>query len=207
MKKTLEELQNLFYTHKHNHGVSSPPINSKTEQGGDRFHTNQYGKLYNKYLTPYVNTNCVYVEIGILSGTGLAVIDKYLVNPQIYGFDIYTKNFYDNLNNLKDKGAFENQDPNIYEFDSYTPDTVLANNLFKSKKINLIVDDGHHTEESIIKATGCFLPHLNTENFTYVIEDLGRLNINNLLNKLNQIFEEVGIIDYYDKNIVIIKNK
>jgi len=207
MKKTLKELQDLFFTTKYNRGVSSPPIKSTTEQGGDRFYSNQYGKLYNKYLTPYVNTNCVYVEVGILSGTGLAVVDKYLVNPQVYGFDIYTKNFYSNLDNLKNKGAFENQTPNIYEFDSYNPNTTLVKDLFKSKKINFLVDDGHHTEKSITEAAKCFLPYLDTKNFVYVIEDLGRLNITNLVDKYSKMFGDIGTIDYFDKNIIIVKNK
>jgi len=207
MKKTLTELQELFYTHKHNRRVSSPPIKSNTEQGGDRFHPNQYGKLYDKYLTPYVSTNCVYVEVGILSGTGLAVVDKYLVDSQIYGFDIYTKNFYNNLDNLKAKGAFEKQEPSIHEFDCYNPDLSLVDNLFKSKKINFIVDDGHHTEKSITMAIETFLRYLDIKNFVYVIEDLGRLNIKSLVDKYGKMFGDIGVIDYFDKNIIIIKNK
>ena len=52
-----------------------------------------------------------------------------------------------------------------------------------------------------------FLPYLDIKNFVYVIEDLGKLNIKSLVDKYGKMFGDIGVIDYFDKNIIIIKNK
>lgn len=202
----LNALQNRYFDTKFNRGVSIPPLGINTAQGGDRFLPNQYGAVYKKYLDPFIETQAVYLEIGILSGVGLAVIDDYLVDAEVYGLDIYLENYKQNYKNLKARGAFKKQDPFVYEFDSYNPNKSLTNELFTNKKINILVDDGHHTLESMSSALEHFLPYLDKSNFVYFAEDCGRINIQAVTERLGLMFENVGSIDYYDKNIVVVKN-
>ena len=171
----IASIQDHYFEKDLDFGVDLPRDKKRNNaQGGDRFRPSQYGLMYGKYLPRWVGKKPVYVEIGILCGTGMAVLNDYFINADMYGFDCYLDNYYDNQNRLKLRGAFKNSKPQVYPYDSYEDNKKMINYLFSDKKINIIVDDADHKVESMLIHLETFVPYIDTKNFLYIIEDTGR---------------------------------
>lgn len=140
--------------------------------GGDRMLHHGYAKKYSEYLLPYVkNGNPVTVaEFGILTGTGLAIWCDLFQNGRILGFDIDLGHINGNMENLKHLGAFKNNQPELYEFDQFLDNTDYLGSILKGEKIDICIDDGLHSDESIMSNMKSTMPHLADE-FIYFIED------------------------------------
>ena len=112
-------------------------------------------------------------EIGILTGIGLAIWSELYPKSNIYGFDIDLNNFEENKKNLEKRGAFKNNNVICYEFDQLDPDNNMKNhlkNILKNKKLDIVIDDGCHTDECILKTLENVLPFMSNK-FVYFIED------------------------------------
>ncbi len=214
----LSELQEKYYIKERNIHMVSPPLPKKTSdycKGGDRFNENQYGLQYDEYLPYWIGKNAVYVEIGILSGTGLAVVDEYLENAKVYGFEYFLPYWLKNKDTLIEKGAFKNGEPKIFQYDTYGDNRELLDSVFGDTKINIIVDDADHSKESMVKHMKDFLPYIDTENFLYLIEDCGhyKRTWKELSDELGSVFhscwpgEEREIRYYSDEDIQIFSSK
>ena len=140
--------------------------------GGDRMLLNFYSKMYSEYLLPFVNRgNPVTVaEFGILKGTGLAIWCDLFFNGRILGFDIDLEHITDNMDNLKGLGAFKKNQPEIYEYDQFLDNAEFLGSILKDDKIDICIDDGFHSIESILTTMKSVMPHL-AEKFVYFIED------------------------------------
>lgn len=142
--------------------------------GGDRMNVffHNYSKEYSWYLKPLrISRKQINVlEVGILKGTGLAVWDEYFDNKKIYGFDYDLGNFYENKNNLIKLGAFKKQLPTLKFFDQFSDNSNTLNTIFASEKIDVVIDDAYHSDESIINTFTELQPYLNVQ-FIYFIED------------------------------------
>lgn len=145
-------------------------------RGGDRMASldnhHGYAAIYAKYLKPFLDNGLAIniAEVGILMGSGLALWCDLFPDSDVYGFDInldYTKN---NIPNLKNLGAFSTNEPLLYELDQFIDNTQYLQKIFGNKKINICIDDGFHSNETILKSFKSFLPFL-AENFVYFIED------------------------------------
>ena len=141
--------------------------------GGDRMYFHGYARHYSKYLKQYLNNsaeNVVLIEIGILKGSGLALWSNLFPKAKIIGLDIDLKHTQDNLKNLEELGGFEHGLPELFEFDQFVNNEPLLGDIVKGAKIDVIIDDGEHSSEAILKTISSVAPFLS-ENFTYFIED------------------------------------
>ena len=89
---------------------------------------------------------------------------------KIIGLDIDLSHFYENENNLRNKGAFKNNNIFLYEFDQFKADSSFFQTILGNKKINIVIDDGVHFDEAIINTFNSIYPFLS-EDFLYIIED------------------------------------
>lgn len=111
------------------------------------------------------------VEIGILSGTGLAMWSSIFPNAQITGIDINVQRTRDGLQDLAAAGAFPMGEPSLVQLDAASPNLkVLQTHFDAAPPIDFVVDDGPHTHSAIETMVSALTPFLDRQ-FTYVIED------------------------------------
>ena len=82
--------------------------------GGDRMLHHNYAEKYSKYLKPFLNEKNVIVEVGILTGVGLAMWCDVFAKSRAIGLDIDLGHINNNMNNLLNLGAFKNNKPELY---------------------------------------------------------------------------------------------
>ena len=159
-----KNFQGLFYTGKDNNITSS-------QCGGDRMTSSHmgYGEVYKKILENLHDVKNV-LEIGILTGIGIAIWSDVFENASINGVDIDLTNFLKNKSNLLKKGAFKNNNVYVHEFDQYKPNIDLITRITQKNTLDFIIDDGCHEELAIITTFTKLYPFLS-DNFIYVIED------------------------------------
>jgi hypothetical protein len=148
-------------------------------EGGDRMSKlhQGYAKIYAKYLRPFVQREkpVVLVEVGILRGTGIAIWSELFPSGRILGLDIDLNHIKQNMDNLKRKGAFRNNNLELYEFDQFQDNQNLLARILKNDKIDICIDDGVHYDVailSLIKSVSSYL----SEDFIYFIEDNGAVH-------------------------------
>jgi|SaaInlV_150m_DNA_5_1039734.scaffolds.fasta_scaffold15792_2 hypothetical protein len=142
------------------------------EVGGDRMAPScgNYSEIYSKYLSPFFNKEKGnFCEVGILKGIGLAIwCDTFKKDWKIYGLDIDLSNFNDNLNNLKQYGAFKKNLPLLHEYNQLDKNSKLFEKM--KVKFNVVIDDALHTNEAILNTFNHIEAFLDDE-FIYFIED------------------------------------
>lgn len=176
-------------------------------RGGDRMASldnhHGYAAIYAKYLKPFLDNDAHVniAEVGILMGSGLALWCELFPDSDVYGFDInldYTKN---NIPNLKNLGAFSKKEPILHELDQFLDNTQYLQKIFGNKKIDICIDDGFHSNETILKSFKSFLPFL-AENFVYFIEDNAEVH-KELINE----YPELSIEAYGEMTVISRKIK
>ncbi len=140
--------------------------------GGDRMLHHGYAEKYSEYLLPYVKkcNPVTVVEFGILKGTGLAIWCDLFQNGRILGLDIDLSHINGNMDSLKNLGAFKKNQPELYVFDQFLDNTEYLSTILKGDSIDICIDDGFHSIESILSTMRSTLPYLADE-FVYFIED------------------------------------
>lgn len=142
--------------------------------GGDRMSAQHHGYAakYAEYLLPAVRSgrHVVLVEVGILKGSGLATWSDLFPKGRIIGFDIDLSHTRANMENLKARGAFKNSNMELHEFDQLLDNRSMLRNILGRDKIDVLIDDGAHTEAAILATMRSVQPHL-AEDFVYLIED------------------------------------
>lgn len=142
--------------------------------GGDRMNVflHNYSDKYSQYLEPLRHSKKTIhlLEVGILKGTGLAVWDEYFENKKIYGFDYDLGNFEQNKNHLLELGAFSKELPTLKFFDQFANNSKTLEETFGSHKLDVVIDDAYHSDETIINTFNELQQYLN-ETFVYFIED------------------------------------
>jgi len=143
--------------------------------GGDRMTSRHHGYAgrYAQYLEPFVrspNQRLVLVEVGILRGTGLAVWSELFPAGRIIGLDIDLSHFHEYETHLRHKGAFRAGNVTVSQFDQFAENSGLLEGLLMGAKIDVMIDDGVHSEASILTTLRSAIPHL-AESFVYFIED------------------------------------
>ena len=157
------------------------PFDPRTEEqlafggcmGGDRMLDHGYASSYSLYLHSYIQqigSRPTICEFGILKGTGLAVWCDLFPNGRCIGFDIDLSHIGQNMENLVKLGAFSANSPEIYEYDQFVYSSEYLGKILNGGKIDICMDDGLHSEFTILTTLASVLPHLNN-NFVYFIED------------------------------------
>jgi len=143
-------------------------------KGGDRMSKLHHGcaKIYAKYLRPFIRRqkSVVLIEIGVLRGTGVAIWSELFPRGRIIGLDIDLNHIKQNMDNLKKKGVFANNNLELYEFDQFQDNQNLLGRILKNDEIDICIDDGVHLDEAILSTIKSVRPYL-TEDFIYFIED------------------------------------
>ena len=104
--------------------------------GGDKMLYNKYSKIYSKYLNQFeYNDDLVIVEFGILKGVGLAVFSSLFPNSTIFGLDIDLNYFEENLHNLKNLGAFKNNELVLHNVDQFSVKEEDINKILAGGKL------------------------------------------------------------------------
>lgn len=145
-------------------------------QGGDRmsFNLHGYAIAYSAFLKPMIEAasekSLTLVEMGILKGTGLAIWCDLFPNAKILGLDIDTEHCRKNIPNLKAAGAFQRNQPELYEFDQYEAHEDSVSRILGNRNIDIFIDDGTHERETITPTFKAMKPHLSND-FVAFIED------------------------------------
>lgn len=145
-------------------------------RGGDRMSSGRlshgYAPIYAKYMSKILqcNSDDLVVEVGILKGSGIAILSNLFPNNTILGFDIDLSYAKENMPFLLSKGAFAKNQLFLHEYDQFLDNTDYLKEVLKGKKIKLLVDDGFHSDESILMTLKSFKEYLS-KDFVYFIED------------------------------------
>ena len=179
-------------------------IHSGNLTGGDRMNVffHDYSSKYSEYFSPLRQSDDLIriLEVGILKGTGLAVWSEYFNNKEIYGFDYDLGNFEDNKSNLIELGAFKDGLPITLFYDQFSDNSETLKKTFGDRKLDVVIDDAFHSDESIINTFDELQPYL-AEKFVYFIED-NRTAWKKLQDKyLNYRF------DYNDDELTVVTRK
>ena len=143
--------------------------------GGDRMLHHGYAAAYARYLRPFLKKRALtIVEFGILKGTGLAMWCDLFPNARVIGFDIDLSHFRQNQASLEALGAFRQNTPEIWEYDQFIESSRFLADVLKGHTIDVAIDDGFHSSETILTTWRSVMPHLSSE-FVYFIEDYAGL--------------------------------
>ncbi|MCG8668637.1 MAG: hypothetical protein MI867_04425 [Pseudomonadales bacterium] len=139
--------------------------------GGDRMYHHGYADKYAEFLAPFVKQPPkTVVEAGILKGTGLAIWCDLFPKARVLGLDIDLNHIQSNMANLEKRGAFRENRPELYEYDQLIDNTEYVRALLKGDTIDVCIDDGLHSHDSILTTMDSLLPFLS-KKFVYFIED------------------------------------
>ena len=141
--------------------------------GGDRMLHHGYASLYSSYLLPFIqqeNRPLTICEFGILKGTGLAIWCDLFPKSRCIGFDIDLGHYKANIENLRSLGAFSANSPEVHDYDQFVYSAEFIGNVLNGDKIDICIDDGCHSEKTILTTIESVLPHVN-ERFVYFVED------------------------------------
>ena len=143
-------------------------------RGGDRMSGlyHGYAGMYAKYLQPMAHRRepITLVEIGILRGSGLATWSELFPAGRIIGLDIDLGNVRDNMDFLLSRGAFASNNLELHEFDQLVDNRALLGTILDGSRIDVLIDDGLHSAESILMTLASVRPYLAPE-FLYIVED------------------------------------
>lgn len=124
-------------------------------QGGDRMDLHGYASHYAQYLLPLVQRggkDMIFVELGILRGSGLAMLCELFPKARrIIGLDVDTSHFNDHRPNLEERGAFRRRQPEIHAFDELDPDASrrLAD-IMNGDQVDVFIHDALHYDAAIL---------------------------------------------------------
>ena len=134
-----------------------------------------YGRSYSEFLMPVladVDADFTVVEVGILNGSGLAIWCDLFPKARVIGMDLNLSNFEENRAGLEALGAFQQNTPELYTIDQL--DRSVAEKAFRDAlgedKVDVFIDDGHHSLESIEITFEGIKPYL-AKGFVGFIED------------------------------------
>jgi hypothetical protein len=141
-------------------------------KGGDRMLHHGYGEIYAEFLEPFVGLarKLTLLEFGILRGTGLATWCELFPSARVVGLDIDPSHFEDNLPSLEKLGAFRRNRPEVYPYDQLVPADGAVRDIVGGEGIDICMDDGLHSVESILVTMESVRPFLS-KNFVYFVED------------------------------------
>jgi hypothetical protein len=147
-------------------------LKSRGMSGGDRMLHHGYAEAYSRHLRPYVanRRRITLAEFGILQGGGLAIWCDLFRTGRILGLDIDLGHINRNMGALRERGAFRHNAPELYEYDQFLDNERYIGEILGSDKIDVCIDDGFHSVESILTTMKSVYPHL-AERFVYFIED------------------------------------
>lgn len=133
--------------------------------GSDKWGTHWYAQHYARHFRDRRRQRLKILEIGIggyddpeSGGGSLRMWRTYFPNSRIYGIDIVDKSPHDERRIWTLKG-------------SQSDEEFLATVMEKMGEVDIVIDDGSHRNEDVLKSFAYLFPRL-AENGLYVIEDV-----------------------------------
>jgi hypothetical protein len=150
------------------------PIPGNNDKGSNH----SYIEIYERLLSPYRDTNCKILEIGVAQGYSLRMWNQYFnKNSKVQGIDWEKGNLCDNT---LDVTYGDSKDADLWtDWDNF----------------DVIIDDGDHSPEGQAATLAVWLPKL-TKNGLYIIEDVSLYNLNMVAADLGTVLQEIGCLDY-----------
>ena len=123
-----------------------------------------YSKYYSKYLKKFKHKKIKILEVGSYAGSSAAAFSKFFPHSKIYCLDINISNFKYSSKNIKVFGMDATNQNHVFNF-------FKKNNISTNKKFfDIIIDDGSHKLDDILKVLKFFYKNLKPRGY-YVIED------------------------------------
>ena len=144
----------------HHYGSDKADIFKKNKNIG-----HGYSKFYEDKLKELKDKNLNILEIGSFAGASAAAFVKYFSNVNVFCFDVNISNF-----------DYISKKIHVFGVDINNEKKVNKNleKIFKDfhiKNFDIIIDDGSHSSQDIIKTFILYYNHLNN-NGLYIVEDL-----------------------------------
>jgi len=145
-------------------------------RGGDRMQEHGYAAVYGPMFDELLErapkgAGLVIVELGILRGSGLAVLCDAFPSARVIGLDIDPARYRSAQHDLKLHGAFMPNHPEVHEYDELDRDASRRlGEILAGDQIDVFIDDAQHYDAAIIKALEDALPWMRGD-FRYCIED------------------------------------
>jgi len=147
--------------------------------GGDRMSAkhHNYAPIYAKYMTSVLRSEPkpTLAEVGILTGTGLAMWSRLFPESPIFGFDLNTSSYHSNVDHLRSLG-FNDKHVQVTQMDQMQSNQQLLQSIFGNLRPHIVIDDGYHIPESG-KRTFLSMRPVLAERFVYFIEDVTKKTI------------------------------
>ena len=180
---------------------SKDQIKSGGMIGGDRMIHHNYSTIYEKYLNRFINQNInlSIIECGILKGTGLGVWSKLFPHATLVGMDIDLSHTLNNMEELKKRGAFIFKNPILLEFDQFKPSTISLQNAVGDLKFNILIDDGFHSDETILNTFSALHPFF-ADDFVYFAED--NMSVSK---KISELYPNYKVTSYGQMTVITSK--
>jgi len=155
---------------------------------GDKGTTHNYiQEYYSRAFEPYRNTNNGVLEIGIYHGHSINMWRKYFESAKIYGIDIVNRN---------------SDCPNC---ELIYADATLPESFSSISNLDVIIEDGSHYPEHMIKSFNILFPKLNTGGI-YVIEDVNVSQFDSgMFDNLHPDMKVYDLRDFYSFDNIIIE--
>jgi predicted O-methyltransferase YrrM len=138
-----------------------------------------YTKYYLKVLEKLKKKNLNILEIGSYSGASAAAFSKFFPKSKIYCLDINISNFKYSSRKINVFGM-DASDEKSYK--NFLNKIGISNN---DKFFDIIIDDGSHKLDDILKVLKIYFKHLKSKGF-YIIEDYRLPNFFKHLNDANE---------------------
>ena len=145
---------------------------NKWNEGGDKMSPGRHGyaadyaRLLSRWQSPTI------VEVGVFQGVSLAVWCDLFPNGRVVGLDFDLSRYWRHRPILKAAGAFGMCEPvTVGMWDAYAPDVPSLTAALAGRTIDVVVDDGPHTDVAVSRVLDVMLPLLSPQ-FTYIVEDM-----------------------------------
>ena len=129
-------------------------------------YADDYARLLDRWYAPTV------VEVGVFQGVSLAIWCDVFPKGRVIGLDLDLQRFRDHRPTLDAAGAFARSEPvTVGMWDAYQPDVPSLTAALGGRTIDVLIDDGPHTDEAVRRVAEAVRPLLSP-TFTYIVEDM-----------------------------------
>lgn len=157
-----------------------------TDKGTEHYEKHGYTEIYEDYIDS--DKKLTLLEIGVWKCESLRMWNEYNPNINLHGIDI-NKNVF---NYLKEGDKF------TLHIGSQSDEKFINETIKNIGKIDVVIDDGSHSTNDIIKSFTFIYPNLKKGSL-YFIEDLHASQAN-----FKQIFEYIN--SFKNKDILVFNN-
>nr|CAD2181002.1 unnamed protein product [Meloidogyne enterolobii] len=120
-----------------------------------------YTGIYYRYFGPIRHRQLKFLEIGIYTGASVKMWESYFPNAELHFIDVTDQYLTYRSNRSKYHFFDQSNEQKLQEFA-----------MEIGVKFDIIIDDGGHGNDQIIKSFEALFPFLNENGGIYVIEDL-----------------------------------